>query len=67
MKLLAASAIVAAGLAIAGFFIGGRYTMLPTSTNAVTRLDRFTGAVSMCIPGTKDGCDFTLDAPKSTH
>ena len=51
MKLLGAAAIVAIGLALAGFFIGGRYVLLPTSTNAVTRMDRFTGAVSMCVPG----------------
>ncbi len=56
------SLIIALGISAAGFFVGGRYTLMPTTTNAVTRLDRFTGEVSMCVPGAKgDGCGFVLD------
>jgi hypothetical protein len=54
--------IIAIGLIIAGFLAGGRYVIVNSSTNAITRLDRFTGAVSMCVPGAAaDGCGFVLD------
>jgi hypothetical protein len=46
MKLIVSAVIVACGLAAMGFFIGGRYVIVPASTNAITRLDRLTGDVS---------------------
>jgi hypothetical protein len=63
---ITAAVIISVGLVITGFLIGGRYTIMTTSTNAVTRLDRLTGEVSMCVPGAKGGaCGFVLDsAPK---
>lgn len=64
MKIIIAAVILALGIADAGFLIGGRYTMLPSSTNAVTRLDRYTGEVSMCVPGTVGGCGFMMESPK---
>jgi hypothetical protein len=65
MRHIMGAIIIALGIAAAGFLIGGRYTVIPTNTNAVTRLDRYTGEVSMCVPGAKDAaCGFVLDAPK---
>ena len=64
MKFIVASVIVAVGIATGGFFVGGRYALMRTDTNAVTRLDRFTGAVSMCVPGASgSGCGFVLQSP----
>ena len=59
---LASAVILAFGLIVGGFLAGGRYTVVASGTNAVARLDRYTGAVSMCVPGTKgDACGFILD------
>jgi len=61
LKIIVAAVIVALGLAAGGFLIGGRYVFMAEDANAVTRLDRFTGAVEMCIVGIgpgKDACGF---------
>lgn len=58
--------ILAIGLIGGGFFAGGRFTVVATQGNTVARLDRFTGAVSMCVVGIgHDSCGFVLDAPPS--
>ncbi len=62
MKLIIASVIMALGFAATGYFIGGRYTIIGSNSNEVTRLDRYTGEIAMCVPGTKSGCGFMLDA-----
>ena len=65
IKLIASALIVACGLAAMGYFIGGRYTIIPyTPTNAVSRLDRLTGEVSLCVPGmSAGGCGFVMEKP----
>lgn len=43
-----------------------RYEIIRGQANDVVRLDRRTGEISMCIPGTggSDACGFTLDQTK---
>ncbi len=65
---IGAAAIIAAGLVIGGFLAGGRYEVAASRGNEIARLDRLTGAVSMCVPGTKgDGCGFLLDPPPNSN
>jgi hypothetical protein len=66
MAIIVQAIIIAMGLIVGGFLAGGRYVIVNSSTNAVARLDRFTGAVSMCVPGT-DGCGFMLDKQQSNQ
>lgn len=56
------ASIIAAGLMIGGFLVGGRYEIVSNQGNEVARLDRFTGHVSMCVPGTKAACGWMLDS-----
>ncbi|MGF7162360.1 hypothetical protein FHS85_004014 [Rhodoligotrophos appendicifer] len=64
MKIVAASVIMALGIGVAGFFAGGRYEIIGSTSNTIIRLDRYTGEVSMCVPGMKgDSCGFILDPP----
>lgn len=59
MRLISVALIVAIGLAAGGFLIGGRYEFIATDSNAVVRLDRYFGSVTMCVPGTAGtGCGF---------
>lgn len=57
--------IIAIGLAVGGFLAGGRYSLVPTNAGSVARLDRYTGAVVKCIPGTRSECDWMLDQSPS--
>ena len=53
--------IIAIGLIVGGFLAGGRYAIAPSQSNAVARLDRFTGQVSMCVIGAgSDSCGWTI-------
>lgn len=57
-----AASIIALGLIVAGFLSGGRYTIVASQGNAIARLDRFSGTVTLCVPGAPgDGCGFILD------
>lgn len=57
------ASIVALGLVVGGFLAGGRYDIAPMDGGAVARLDRFTGKVAMCVPGTRAECEWMLDPP----
>lgn len=62
MKNIAAAALIALGLCAGGFLAGGRYTMVASQGNAVARPDRFTGDVTMCVPGARgQACGFIMD------
>jgi hypothetical protein len=66
MKMIVSAVIVAISLVATGYVLGGRYMILPTTSNAVTRLDRLTGEVSLCIPGASAaGCGYILEKPSS--
>lgn len=55
------AAIIAGGLIVGGFLVGGRYAIAPSQSNAVARLDRYTGQVSMCVIGAgADSCGWTV-------
>ena len=55
------AAIIAVGLIAGGYLAGGRYALVHTDSNAVARLDRLTGDVSMCIVGNgADSCGWTV-------
>jgi hypothetical protein len=67
-SLIAPAAILALGLAVAGFFVGGRYSFAPIRGNEIARLDRFTGEVSMCVLGTGgDGCGYVMEPPTAAR
>lgn len=55
--------IIAVAIAAAGFLAGGRYEIVRSDGNSVARLDRFTGEVSMCIPGSPGGACGFVPAP----
>lgn len=55
-----AALIVAAGLVVAGYLIGGRYVFTPNGGNSVIRSDRLTGDVALCMAGTKDSCEWEI-------
>jgi len=38
--------LIAAGIALAGYFVGGSYVVVETSTGGVAVVDRFSGGVS---------------------
>lgn len=58
---IVAAAILALGLIVGGFCVGGRYEFILVQGNELARLDRFTGEVSMCVSGAE--CGFKLDRP----
>ena len=49
------SAILALGIVLAAFLIGGRYTILELDESNVWRLDRYTGKIWICGAETDDG------------
>lgn len=55
--------IIALGLTIGGFLAGGRYAVVASTGNSIARLDRYTGAVEMCVVGAAVSCGWTLDHP----
>lgn len=60
-KNLIPATIIGIGLIVGGYLAGGRYTLVHTASNAVARLDRLTGEVSMCIVGNgADSCGWTV-------
>lgn len=60
------AAIIAVGLIAGGFLAGGRYAIAPSQSNAVARLDRFSGQVTMCVIGAgTDSCGWTV-RPRTT-
>ncbi len=59
------AAILSFGLILGGFLAGGRYTFVHTRGNEVARLDRYSGAVSMCVVGAAgDVCGWRLEQPR---
>ena len=64
---IAAALIIALGLIVGGFLAGGRYSFAATEGGSVARLDRYTGTVAKCIPGTKEECAWLLDEPPYTR
>lgn len=59
----ASAVILAVGLIVGGFLAGGRYEVVGSRGNEIARLDRFTGDIAMCIPGTDAPCQWKLDRP----
>jgi hypothetical protein len=51
--------ILALGLVVGGYLAGGRYEIVSSQGNAVAKLDRVTGEVTMCVVGA--GCGYKLD------
>jgi hypothetical protein len=50
-------AILALGMIVAGFLIGGRFTVVGVATGgAAVILDRFTGSAKECFPGPSFSC-----------
>ena len=45
---LISATIIAVGLIVGSFLIGGRYTVIRGDDTMVTRLDRLTGAIWLC-------------------
>lgn len=62
------SSIIALGLVVSGFLVGGRYSLIPVTTGSsavVARLDRLTGAVETCVlVGVFDSCDWVRDVAR---
>ena len=58
-----AAAIIAFGLIVAAFMLGGRYTMVRTNDFGIVRLDRWTGTASICAEFQDDtsGCIVLAD------
>ena len=46
-KILPAT-VIALGIALAGYFVGGRYTVVPSERGAAYVVDRFDGTVKKC-------------------
>lgn len=66
MRTVLAALAISLGLLGGGIAVGGRYVAVPTGTNAIARMDRFTGEVTMCVVGAAgDACGFVLDPAPS--
>jgi hypothetical protein len=57
--------IIALGLIVGGFLAGGRYSIVAIDNSTVARLDRLTGTVSMCVPGTQAECEWFFENSNS--
>jgi hypothetical protein len=49
-KILPAT-VIALGIALAGYLLGGRYTVVPSERGSAYVVDRFTGTVRKCQQG----------------
>jgi hypothetical protein len=63
MNNIAPAVIIGLALVVAGFLLGGRYSLTATEGGSLARLDRYTGEVTKCIPGTENECGWMLDQP----
>jgi hypothetical protein len=62
--------IVAVGLIVGGYLAGGRYTIVQMNGQSIARLDRWTGAVKLCLVGMayestkgEDSCAWEYEPP----
>jgi hypothetical protein len=62
---IASALILAVGITAGGFLLGGRFELVATEGGSLARIDRYSGEVAKCIPGTEDPCGWMLSGGPS--